>query len=260
MKTHWLVASVLTSLMVLLCGCSKPDPSFEDVPPAKDLYEKGLKILEGGTLLYVIPRVNYSDAIETFQTIIDNYPYSDYAVLSELRIADAYFDQDKYEEALSYYRDFGDLHPQNEKVPYTLYRAALCHERRMKSPNRDQTATRDALVYLDRLIYSYPHSEYTLKAEELWRALRLQLGEQIMGIADFYLGREEFESAAARYRSLLNEYPGLGLDAMALYRLGRCYLEMNRNEEAGRIFQAIVQNYYDTDAAREAEQMLAREQ
>ena len=59
---------------------------------------------------------------------------------------------------------------------------------------------------------------------------------------------------------MLNEYPGLGLDAMALYRLGRCYLEMNRNEEAGRIFQAIVQNYYDTDAAREAEQMLAREQ
>ena len=150
-----------------------------------------------------------------------------------------------------------DLHPQNEKVPYSVFRSALCHERRVKSPNRDQTATRDALLYLDRLISKYPHSEYTPEAEVLWREMRLQLALRVMGIADFYRKRDEFEAAATRYRSLLNEYPGLGLDADALYQLGVCFTEMDRGEEAERIFQAIVQNYYDSDVARDAERMIA---
>lgn len=243
--------------LIVAIGCSKDAPTFEEVVPAEELWAKGQKALEERTILWVIPRVDYATAIETFQTIIDNYPYSEYAVLAELMIADSYFEQHKYEEALSYYRDFSDLHPQNEKVPYSIFRSALCHQRRIKSPNRDQTATRDALLYLDRLISKYPHSEYTLEAEELWREMRLQLARQIMGIADFYRKRDEYEAAATRYRSLLNEYPGLGLDANALFQLGVCYREMDRGDEAERIFQAIVQNYYDSDVARDAERMIA---
>ena len=244
----------------LLFACATTDADFANVAPADELYATGLELLEGDALLWVIPRIKYNEAIETFQTIIDNYPYSDYAVRAELKIADSYFDQGKYEEALSYYRDFGDLPPQNEKVPYTLMRAALCHERRVKPPYRDQTATRDALLYLDRLISEYPLSEFTQEAEERWRELRLRLAEQIMGIADFYRKRDEYESAAARYRSLLNEYPGLGLDANALFHLGVCYRAMDREQEAERIFQAVVQNYYDSDVARDAEQMIAEDQ
>jgi len=243
--------------LIAAIGCSKDLPTFEEIIPAEELWAQGQKSLEKRNLLWIISRVDYPAAIETFQTVIDNYPYSEYAVLAELAIADAYFDQRKYEEALSYYRDFSDLHPQNDRVPYSIFRSSLCHQRRIKSPNRDQTATRDALVYLDRLILGYPHSEYTPEAEELWRKMRTQLAKQILGIADFYPKRDEYEAAATRYRSLLNEYPELGLDANALYQLGVCYREMDRGEEAERIFQAIVQNYYDSDVARDAERMIA---
>ena len=249
------VAAVLA--LIAAIGCSKDLPTFEEVIPAEELWAKGQMSLKKPPLLWVISRVDYPGAIETYQTIIDNYPYSEYAVLAELEIADAYFDQRKYEEALSYYRDFSDLHPQNDRVPYSIFRSALCHQQRIKSPNRDQTATRDALIYLDRLILRYPHSTYTAEAEELWREMRLQLARQIMGIADFYRKQDEYEAAATRYRSLLNEYPGLGLDADALYKLGVCYRETDRVEEAERIFQAIVQNYYDSEVARDAERMIA---
>jgi outer membrane protein assembly factor BamD len=79
----------------------------------------------------------------------------------------------------------------------------------------------------------------------------------VKGIADFYASRGEWESAAERYRTLLNEYPGLGFDAEALYRLGLCYLRMNRDGEAESIFRAVVQNYQDSDAARDAEERIA---
>jgi outer membrane protein assembly factor BamD len=238
-------------------GCKSPLPTFEEAPPADELYTQGLEILEGRRFLRIIPWVNHGKAIETFQAIIDNYPYSDYAVLAELKIADAYFDDGKYEEALSYYRDFSDLHPQHPEVPYTIWRSALCHEKRKRAPNRDQTATRDAIVYLDRLLLKYPYSDYAAEGEDLWRSQRRQLAKNVVGIGDFYMKREEYESAAERYRMLLNEYPGLGFDAATLYKLGVCYWEMNRKEEAERIFQSIVQNFESNKYAAKAEERIA---
>jgi len=244
--------------LLLLAGCAKPPPSFEDVPPAEDLYAEGLEELESQRARWYWPFTDRSDAIEVFQGIIDNYPYSEYAVLAELAIADSYFEDKMHEEALSYYRDFTDLHPQNEKVPYAIYRAALCHHEQRKAPNRDQTATRQALEFLDELLARHPYSEYAGPGEALWRELRLSLARQVANIGDFYMGRAEWESAAERFRSLLNEYPGLGLDAEALYKLGICYAEMHRLEEAESIFQAVVQNYRDSDAARDAADRIAQ--
>jgi len=241
-------------LCAALLACSKNEPvEFVDPDPADVLYERGMKTLEGELYLGFIPRVDYESAISTFQTIIDNYPYSEYAVLAELRIADAYFDDKQYEEALSYYRDFGDLHPQNEKVPYTIYRSALSYERRVRSVNRDQTPTREALVYLDRLLADYPYSEYAREAEDLWRELRGKLAEQVLNVGDFYRMRGEYEAAAERYRSLLSEYPGLGLDARSLYSLGLCYEATNRQSDAERVFLAVVQNYRGSEEAYAAE-------
>ncbi len=237
-------------------ACSSPPPAFDDVPPAEELYEEALDILKGQRW-YFFRITDYIRAIEKLQSIIDNYPYSDVAVLAELKIADAYFDDRRYDEALSYYRDFADLHPQHEKVPYTILRSALCRERQMHSTNRDQTATRDALLHLDRLLAKYPHSPEAREGEILWRDLRTHLAKNVTEIAEFYLEREEYESAAERYRSLLNEYPGLGLDAEALYNLGVCYLEMRRTKEAERIFQSIVQNYRDSEYAAAAAERIA---
>jgi outer membrane protein assembly factor BamD len=250
------VVLLLALLIALHAGCESPPPEWEDPDPADVLYEEGLAQLAGKKILWLFPKRDYDGAIETFQTVIDNYPYSDYAVLAELKIADAYFEDDAYEEALSYYRDFADLHPQHEKVPYTIFQSALCHERRMRSVNRDQTATREALVYLDRLLSEYPYSEYSAEAEEMWRQLRTALAGQVMGIADFYRNRGEYESAAERYRSLLSEYPGLGLDAESLFKLGLCYAAMNRKVEAQRVFMAIVQNYDGTEVASNAAEQI----
>ncbi len=77
-----------------------------------------------------------------------------------------------------------------------------------------------------------------------------------MHVADFYLDREEWQSAAQRYRSVLNEYPGLGLDAQALYKLGLCYTKMNREEDATRMFQVILENYRGSDIAAAAEDLV----
>lgn len=245
----------LVCSLALGLGCAGAPPvemDFADIPSAEELYRQGLEHLEEHRTLLFFHTRDYNAAIESFQDVIDNYPYSDYTVLAELKIADAYYEQEKYEEALSYYRDFADLHPDHEQVPYTIYRSALCFYEQSHDPKRDQTATEQALAQLDQLLERYPYSTHARQAEGMWRELRERLARHSMMIGDFYMGREEYQSAADRYRSVLNEYPGLGLDAQALYKLGLCYSRMQLEDEAARIFQVLLEDYEGTDVARQA--------
>jgi outer membrane protein assembly factor BamD len=249
-------ALVLLALCAVV-SCKTDEKLFEEVAPAEQLWSEGNKILAGRWILGVYHYVDYEGAIAKFQAIVDNYPNSDYAIRSELAIADAYFQNEKYDEALTYYRDFSDLHPQHEKVPYTLWQAAQCHERRALSPGRDQAATRDAITFLDRLLLKHPHSSYAQPAEEKWRELQTRLATNVEGIADFYFSRGEFEAASERYRALLNEYPGLGFDPRVLFKLGECYSELQRTDEADRIFRTLVAHYADSEFAMRARRQLA---
>lgn len=256
MQSRLLILGALLSALAVGCQ-STPETVFEEVKPAPELYAEGEEVLAGTSLLGLYTRVDYPKAIGIFQSIIDNYPYSEYAVEAELRIADAYFADHQFEEALSYYRDFADLHPEHAEVPYTIYRSALCHEAQMQGIARDQTATRSALVFLDTLLVRYPHSEYAQEAEPLWRKLQVHLAESDEAVADFYRGRDEYEAAAERYRALLNDHPGLGLDARVLFKLGECYRELRRNDEADRIFRTLVAHYRESPFAFEAQKKLA---
>lgn len=250
---------IAVAALALCAGvsCKTDEKLFEEVAPAEQLWAEGTEILAGRSILGVYTYVDYEGAIEKFQAIVDNYPNSDYAIRSEMAIADAYFSNGKYDEALSYYRDFSDLHPQHEKVPYTLWQAAQCHERRALAPGRDQAATRDAIVFLDRLLLKHPHSSYAQPAEELWRELQSRLASNVEGIADFYFARGEFEAASERYRALLNEYPGLGFDPRVLFKLGECYAELQRTDEADRIFRTLIAQYSDSEFATRARRQMA---
>ena len=250
------LAALAAAAFAFGCASSAPPPTFEDLPSAEELYERGQQqMAEGGGGFWFF-RDDFSSTIETFQDIIDNYPYSEQAVLAHLAIGDAYFKQDKFEEAISYYRDFVELHPQHERVPYAMFQTVMSYYKQSRDSSRDQTATQEALTHLDRLLARFPNSQYAQEGEKLWKELRTRLGEHTMKVANFYFGNSEYGSAAERYRQLLDQYPGLGLDAEALYRLGVCYQRMNRADDAQKIFQVILDNYRGTDVAEAARDLV----
>ena len=248
----------LSILLAVGVACSDKVPTFEEVKPADELYAEGLRILEGRRILWMFTLISYDKAIESFQSIIDNYPYSEYEQKALLKIADAYFDDRRYEEALAYYQDFADLHPGHEQVPYTLLRAAQCHFNQIQSIDRDQTATHLAADALDTLIRTHPYAKETRQGEEMLVDLRTRLALNMLQIADFYLDRTQWQSAAVRYRRVLDEYPGLGLDARALFRLGFCLEKLRRDDEALRLYHVVVENYGDSPSAKRARSRIAR--
>lgn len=231
-----------TCLMaVLALGCaSKQDLDFDlEIPAAEELYEKGMEALEPKRFLGIIPHTNYQKAIDAFQEIVDNYPYSEYSVKAELEIANAYYNQKKWEEALSYYRDFADLHPDNEHVPFTLFRTGLCYSNQVSVPDRDQRVTHLAVESFQDLIDSYPDDPYAEKARGKARDLNLRLAENAFIIANFYFEAEEYQAAARRFNIMLLEYPDLGFDPLVLQRLGISYAELHRPDDAARVFERL---------------------
>ena len=253
-----LLLCILIAAISLTLSCAETIPTFEEIKPADELYADGLKTLEGRRIFWLFTYVNYDSAIEAFQSIIDNYPYSDYEEQALLKIADAYFDDARFEEALAYYQDFADLHPAHKKVPYTLLRVAKCHFNQVESIDRDQTATGHAIEALTTLIRQHPYATETRDGEEMMVMLRTRLALNMLHVADFYRDRTHWQSAAVRYRRVLDEFPGLGLDARALFRLGVCLENMRREDEALRLYHVVVENYGESASARSARARIAR--
>ena len=174
-------------------------------------------------------------AIEYFQAVIDNYPYSEHAVKAELKIADAYYDDGKYDEALSYYRDFA--RPAPAARDGALHRLPLrdvplrAHRERAARPDRDAQRARHLRSPAGRV------PALGVRAEG-GAALARAAGAagRAPGAHRGLLSRSrEYEAAAERYRLLLDAHPGLGIDARVLYKLGGCYESLNRVDEADRI-------------------------
>ena len=108
----------------------------------------------------------YKDAIESFEKIKDWYPFSKYAILAELKIADSHYKLKEYEEAVSAYEQFENLHPLNDAIPYIIFQTGLCYFEQVDTSDRDQTRARKALESFNRLIKQFPNSTYSAKARE----------------------------------------------------------------------------------------------
>ena len=84
-------------LAVLALGCASKQPEYDlEIPAAEDLYLRGMEALKPRRVLGIFPHTNYQKAIDAFQEIVDNYPYSEYSVKAELEIANSYYNQKKW--------------------------------------------------------------------------------------------------------------------------------------------------------------------
>jgi outer membrane protein assembly factor BamD len=162
---------------------------------------------------------NYKDAAALWQQLKDQYPYSGYAVLAELKLGDALFLQEKFIEALAAYEDFERLHPENEAVPYAVYQQGMCFYSRMKGIDRDQTPTIQTIQTMARLVEIYPSSRYAAMAQARIAEAQNNLAGHEFYVGEFYFRRKDYQAAMNRYLGLLQYYPDSGYHQRALNRI-----------------------------------------
>jgi len=159
---------------------------------------------------------DYKGAAELWKQLKDQYPYSQYAVIGELKTGDALYLQGKYIEALGAYEDFERLHPDNEAVPYAIYQQGMCYYQRMRGIDRDQTPTIQTIQTLARLVEMYPDSQYAVMGQARIAEAQNNLAGHEFYVGEFYYNRKDYQAAMNRFMGLLQYYPDSGYHQRAL--------------------------------------------
>lgn len=205
-------------------------------------------------------------ATPLFQHVRREYPYSRYAALAELRIADCELKEQHYTEAIRAYRAFIRQRPTHADVDTANFAIARAYFQQMPqelflSPppeQRDQAQTRSALRVVRRFLLDYPESEHIEEAQRIERQVLSLLARHELYVANYYLIRDRPQATIARIQTLLEQYEGSGVEPEALILMGRTYLHMRQEREARLAFGEVVDRFPESGFRVQACEYLAR--
>ncbi len=207
--------TLILCLVALLAatGCSTIKNEYnkifgtEETGTAQELAWDGMDAYDNG---------KYSKALEKFEKIKDYYPFSKYAILAELKIADAHYQRQEYEEAIFAYENFEQLHPRNEAIPYVIYQLGRCYYDQISTPDRDPTVAEKALEAFQRLIKRFPQDQYAVRASEHIDTCQKMLAGHAYNVGVFYYKGKHYKAALQRFMSIITDYPDVGYHQKAL--------------------------------------------
>jgi len=225
---------------------------------AQKNYDKGMKELEDK---------DWIAASKYFGFIKTRFPYSKYAVLAELRLADAEFGAEQYLEAIDSYRLFIKFHPTHEMVAngYASFRIGEGYYRQLSgdfwmfppSFEKDQSSTEDAANELKTFLDKYPDSPYRDKAKDIIKQVGKRLADHEWYVARYYWDRGKPMGTVIRLRRLLERYRGVGYDEEALWLLGRAYVAVAMPDRAKGVWSELVDKYPKSNHAGDARSALS---
>jgi outer membrane protein assembly factor BamD len=251
------LALVVGGMTLGACATSDEGKGVTYSLTAKQNYDKGLVELKDE---------NYQEATRYFSFVRQKFPFSKYAVLAELALADTQFERGNYQEGIDAFKNFLRLHPTHERVEdgYVAYKICECYVREMPDDffllppayEKDQTAVRDALRELADFIDKYPDSKYMAEARKSRREVLRRLIEHEVYVARFYLDRDHPLSAILRLETALKMYPDSGREPELLLALGETHLQMGNPLRAKQAFQKVSGDYAQSHEAKRAELFL----
>jgi outer membrane protein assembly factor BamD len=215
---------------------------------AEELYRQAMEDLADGL---------YPEALAGFTDVKTKFPYSSYAPLADLRTADTHYERGKFIEAIDAYRQFLKLHPGHAEAPYAMFRVGESYFEQLPGEwwflpppaEKDQANTRLAIAAYRDMIERFPKSEHATTAGDKLEQCRRKLADHEMYVAQFYAKREKWLATAGRAEGLLRDYPGLGLDAEALWLAAHSRFELGELDRAKAHAQRLMTQYPDSSQA-----------
>jgi outer membrane protein assembly factor BamD len=190
---------------------------------------------------------DYKGAAKGFEEVDRQHPYSVWAVKAQIMTAFAYYQSNKYDDAIIALDRFINLHPGHKDVPYAYYLKALCYYEQISDVGRDQRMTEQALNSLGEVVKRFPDTPYARDARLKVDLAIDHLGGKEMEVGRFYQTRREYVAAINRYRRVIEQYQTTTHTPEALHRLVECYLALGVNNEAKMAAAVLGHNFPGSD-------------
>jgi len=240
-RPNSLTKGVLTALICALAvaGCStlkpkpKPKLAYEE-RPVELLYSTGADRMD---------KHLWSQAVDYFQEVERQHPYSEWSRRAILMQAFAHYQNNNYDEAIADADRYISLYPGNQAAAYAHYLKAICYFEQIVDVGRDQAATGQALENLREVTTRYPHTEYALDARLKIDMVNDQLAGKEMNIGRWYLRQNDTLAAIGRFKTVIDRYQTTSDTPEALYRLVEAYLTLGLLDEAKKDGAVLGYNY-----------------
>ena len=227
--------SALSTSACLNRGAGRPRLAYEE-RPVEALYNTGYARIEAR---------RWSDAIDYFQEVERQHPYSEWSRRAILMQIYAYYQNNNYAEAIAASDRFIALFPGNPSAPYAFYMKAICNFEQITDVGRDQNFALQALDGLRDVTRRYPGTPYATDAMVKIDMVNDQLAGKEMSIGRYYQRAGQPLAALNRYKTVIeNEaYQRTSHTPEALYRLVEVNLSLGLEEEATRNGAVLGHNY-----------------
>jgi outer membrane protein assembly factor BamD len=254
-------SAAVAALVAVSIGCAGAGATgkVEYSVSAKQNYDKGLARLKDE---------DWIAGAKYFSFIKARFPYSKYAVLAELRMADAEYGAGEHLQAIDSYQMFIKFHPTHEMVAngYAAFRIGSAYYQMLPtdfwllppSYEKDQSSTKDAHRELSKFGTKYPESPYIDKSRAMIAKCAKRLAQHEWYVARYYWEQGKPMGTVLRLRTLLDSYKGVGYDVEALWLLGRAYQRVDMPDRARKTWQQLVEEHPTSDRAQQAKSELAK--
>ncbi len=216
-------------------GGNRPRLAYEE-RPVELLYNTGYERLQ---------RQRWSDAVDYFQEVERQHPYSEWSRRAILMQIYAYYQNGNYPESIAASDRFIQLFPGSPSAAYAFYMRATCHFEQIVDVGRDQGQAEQALAGLRDVARRYPGSSYATDATVKIDMVNDQLAGKEMNIGRYYQRANQPLAAIGRYKAVIDNeaFQRTSHTPEALYRLVEVYLTLGLKDEAERNGSVLGFNY-----------------
>ena len=249
------LAASLIAVLAMSSACSRE----------KNIVPTG--ILEGDKYLMdrateLVGKKKWFQAREYYRQLVDNYPQSNYRPDAKLGLGDTYLGEKSSESlvlAENEFREFLTFYPTNARADYAQYKLGMCHFQQMLAPDRDQTATKEAVGELALFVQRYPQSALLEEGRQKLRTAQNRLTESEYKVGYFYWRNKWYPGAIDRFKAVLKNDPEYPMRDAVYYYLGDSLVKMGRRAEAIPYLDRLTKEFEQSDFLAKA-QLALKEQ
>ena len=158
-------------------------------------------------------------AVEMFQAIVDDGPFSEYGQLAQYKLGLAHLALQDYEASVGAFEQVISRYPDSPLVDDARFQIAQASLKGTFKPDYDQSPTDLAVQELEHFLREYPQSELSTGAGTRLEELKERRAQHEYHIGQFYERRRHPASARIYYESVVNRFPNTAWAPQAAARI-----------------------------------------
>jgi len=229
------VITRLISILFILVSCSNiENDKKQAIETDVDIYKRALLLIEEN---------DYKSALNEFENLLLNYPFSNLAVKSEIISAYSLYEDNQIQKAINKLNSFIEMNPTGELTIYAHYLLGMCYYIQTSQKGRDASLSLKAINYFQIIESKYPNSKYAKDAKLKILYLKNLLAENELAVGKFYLKKNASGSAIKRFKVILEKFQNTSVIPETLYRLSEALLITGLKEEAQKSIAILNYNF-----------------